>query len=247
MPGETLGHYRIEEQIGAGGMGVVYRATDLNLNRQVAIKMLHGECAASAERRSRFEREARLLASLDHRNIAAIHGLEFQGDACFLVLELVPGDTLDTRLAKRPPGVEETLQIAVQIAAGLEAAHDKGVVHRDLKPSNVKLTPEGVVKVLDFGLAKAFQISVSDAEMMSPKSASSLARWMPTRRGSSHVPPRSTVRPRLAKISEKRASFDATMRSQPSARLRPAPAATPLTLAMVGLGQSWSASGSWLM
>ena len=158
MVGQTLGHYRIDEQIGAGGMGVVYRATDLNLKRQVAVKMLPEDCAKDPDRRARFEREARLLASLDHRNIGAIHGLELSEGKCFLVLELVPGETLNTRLTTDPPGVEEALRICRQIAEALEAAHDKGIIHRDLKPANVKVTPDGVVKVLDFGLAKALQM-----------------------------------------------------------------------------------------
>ena len=150
MIGETLGHYKLEEQIGAGGMGVVYRATDTKLGRQVAIKVLPEKFARDAERLARFKREARLLAALNHPHIAAIHGLEESGGTHYLVLELVPGKTLEG-----PLPLEEALGVARQIAEALEAAHEKGIIHRDLKPGNIKTTPEGKVKVLDFGLAKA--------------------------------------------------------------------------------------------
>ncbi|MBI3693864.1 MAG: serine/threonine protein kinase, partial [Acidobacteria bacterium] len=152
MIGQTLGHYQIEAQLGAGGMGVVYRATDGKLGRQVAIKVLPENFARDPERLARFEREARLLAALNHPNIAAIHGLEEADGVHYLVLELVPGKTMEG-----PLSLEETLNVARQIAEALEAAHDKGIVHRDLKPANIKITPEGKVKVLDFGLAKAMQ------------------------------------------------------------------------------------------
>ena len=162
--GHTLGRYRIEEQIGAGGMGVVYRAVDTSLSRSVAIKVLPEHCARHADRRSRFEREARLLAALNHKNVAAIHGLETDGDLCFLALEFVPGQTLDERLARDAPDSSEALRIARQIAEALEAAHERGIVHRDLKPANVKITPRGEVKVLDFGLAKALDLLAADPD-----------------------------------------------------------------------------------
>jgi serine/threonine-protein kinase len=152
MIDQTLGHYRIQDQLGAGGMGVVYCATDSKLGRQVAIKVLPEKFAKDPERLARFEREARLLAALNHPNIAAIHGLEEAGGVHYLVLEFVPGETL-----KGPLPLDQSLPIARQIAEALEAAHDKGIVHRDLKPANIKITPEGKVKVLDFGLAKAVQ------------------------------------------------------------------------------------------
>jgi predicted Ser/Thr protein kinase len=157
MTGSSFGNYRLEEQIGKGGMGVVYRAVDAKLGRSVAIKVLPEECAKDPARRARFEREARLLAALEHRNIGRIYGFETAGDHCFLVLELIPGATLASRLAKDPPDISEALDICRQIAEALEAAHEKGIVHRDLKPANVKITPDGEVKVLDFGLAKALQ------------------------------------------------------------------------------------------
>ncbi len=156
MIGTSLSHYRITEKLGAGGMGEVYRAEDTNLSRQVAIKVLPDEFAHDAERLARFEREAKLLASLNHPNIASIYGLEEHEGKRFLVLELVEGHTLAHRLLKGPLPVEEALEVCRQIAEGLEAAHEKGIIHRDLKPANVKVTPEGKVKILDFGLAKAF-------------------------------------------------------------------------------------------
>jgi serine/threonine protein kinase/WD40 repeat protein len=156
MIGTTLFHYRITEKLGAGGMGEVYRAEDANLDRQVAIKVLPDIFSGDPERLARFEREAKLLASLNHPNIAAIHGLEESGGKSFLVLELVEGETLAQRIAKGPLPVDETLEVCRQIAEGLEAAHEKGIIHRDLKPANIKITPEGKIKVLDFGLAKAF-------------------------------------------------------------------------------------------
>ena len=156
MIGKTLGHYQITSQLGKGGMGEVYRAKDQKLGRDVAIKVLPEEFAKDADRVARFQREAKLLASLNHPNIAAIHGLEESGGTNFLVLELVEGDTLADRIKAGPIPVEESLKLALQIAEALEAAHEKGVIHRDLKPANIKVTPDGKVKVLDFGLAKAF-------------------------------------------------------------------------------------------
>jgi eukaryotic-like serine/threonine-protein kinase len=156
MIGKTLGHYQISGQLGKGGMGEVYRATDSKLGRDVAIKVLPEEFAKDADRVARFQREAKLLALLNHPNIAAIYGLEESSGTNFLVLELVEGDTLAERIPSGPIPVEESLKLALQIAEALEAAHEKGVIHRDLKPANIKVTPDGKVKVLDFGLAKAF-------------------------------------------------------------------------------------------
>ena len=156
MIGTSLSHYRITEKLGQGGMGEVYRAEDTKLSRQVAIKILPDEFFHDAEWLARFEREAKLLASLNHPNIAAIYGLEQADGKPFLVLELVEGQTLAERLHKGPLPIEEAIEVCRKIAEGLEAAHEKGVIHRDLKPANVKVTPEGKVKILDFGLAKAF-------------------------------------------------------------------------------------------
>ncbi len=156
MIGRTLSHYCIEEKIGAGGMGTVYRAKDTKLGREVAIKVLPEAFAENKERLARFKREARVLASLNHPHIAAIHELEESEGVHFLVLELVPGETLAERIARGPIPLEETIPLFQQIAEALEAAHDQGIIHRDLKPANLKVTPEGKAKVLDFGLAKAF-------------------------------------------------------------------------------------------
>ena len=155
--GTRLGSYEVLSQIGAGGMGEVYQAHDTKLGRDVAIKVLPEAFAHDAERLSRFQREAKMLAALNHPNIATIHGLEQSGGTSYLVMELVSGETLAERVKREGAvPVEESLAIAKQIAEALEAAHEKGIIHRDLKPANVKLTPEGKVKVLDFGLAKAF-------------------------------------------------------------------------------------------
>ena len=154
--GHKLAHYEIVEPIGKGGIGEVYRARDGKLGRDVAIKVLPDEFARDEERLARFKREAKVLASLNHPNIAAIYGLEQSGTTHYLVLELVPGETLAERIARGPIPWEEVLEIVTKIAEALEEAHEHGIVHRDLKPANIKLTPDGKVKVLDFGLAKAF-------------------------------------------------------------------------------------------
>jgi len=153
--GKSLGHYEILAPLGAGGMGEVYRAHDTILEREVAIKLLPEELAADPERLARLEREAKLLASLNHPHIAAIYSLEEADGVRFLVLELVEGDTLEERLNQGRQDVDTTLEMARQMAEALEAAHEKGIVHRDLKPANIKITAEGNVKVLDFGIAKA--------------------------------------------------------------------------------------------
>jgi serine/threonine-protein kinase len=155
MIGSTVSHYKVTSKLGEGGMGEVWRAEDTKLERDVALKMLPEAFAQDPERLARFEREARVLASLSHPNIAGIHGLEEVGGKRFLVMELVDGETLAERVQRGPMKVEEAARIAEQIAEAVEAAHEKGVVHRDLKPANVKITPDGKVKVLDFGLAKA--------------------------------------------------------------------------------------------
>ena len=151
---KAIGPYPIEREIGRGGMGIVYLGRDTRLDRRVAIKVLPDVFAADPERLARFEREARLLASLNHPNIAAIYGLEEANGRRFLVLEYVEGETLAERVARGPLPIDDAVDVGRQIAAALEAAHESGVIHRDLKPGNVKLTPGGDVKVLDFGLAK---------------------------------------------------------------------------------------------
>jgi serine/threonine-protein kinase len=156
-PGTRLGVYEVTAQIGEGGMGQVYRATDTKLKRQVAIKILPPSLAADHDRLARFQREAEVLASLNHPNIAAIHGLEESGGMTALVMELVEGDDLSQRIARGSIPLDDALPIAKQIAEALEAAHEQGIIHRDLKPANIKVRPDGTVKVLDFGLAKALE------------------------------------------------------------------------------------------
>jgi serine/threonine-protein kinase len=153
--GTRLGSYEITAQIGAGGMGEVYQAHDRKLNRDVAIKVLPEMVANDPERLARFHREAQVLASLNHPNIAHIHGYEESNGAHALVMELVEGPTLDGRIGQGPLPLTEAMAIARQIADALESAHDRGIVHRDLKPANIKIREDGTVKVLDFGLAKA--------------------------------------------------------------------------------------------
>jgi serine/threonine protein kinase len=155
-PGQQLSQYRIVEKIGAGGMGEVWKAVDTILDREVAIKVLPEGLARDSERLARFDREAKLLASLNHPSIATIHGLQEHEGIRFLAMEMVPGEDLAERLKRGPLSADEVLDVARQVAEALEAAHDQGVVHRDLKPANIRVTPEGKIKVLDFGLAKAF-------------------------------------------------------------------------------------------
>jgi eukaryotic-like serine/threonine-protein kinase len=162
--GTRVGPYEILAPLGAGGMGEVYRARDTRLSREVALKLLRSGLASDRDRLARFDREGRLLASLNHPNIGAIHGVEESAEGPCLVLELVPGETLAEKLAAGPLPLEEAVAICRQIARALEAAHENGVLHRDLKPSNIKVTPDGAVKVLDFGLAKTVGSDGSGAE-----------------------------------------------------------------------------------
>jgi serine/threonine-protein kinase len=166
--GNLLGSHEITGLLGKGGMGEVYRARDTKLKREVAIKILPDEFSRDPARVSRFQREAELLASLNHPNIGAIYDLQQANETRFLVLELVEGATLAERIQRGRIPIEEALQIAQQIAEAFEAAHEKGVVHRDLKPANVKITPDGKVKVLDFGLAKALEATPQQAASNSP-------------------------------------------------------------------------------
>ena len=162
--GTTLGVYEVLAAIGAGGMGEVYKARDTKLDRDVALKILPDAFVNDPERLARFQREAKVLASLNHPNIAAIYGLEESGESPALVLEYVEGPTLQDRIAKGPISLDEALPIARQIAEALEAAHEQGIIHRDLKPANVKVKADGTVKVLDFGLAKALGPDLSDLD-----------------------------------------------------------------------------------
>ena len=166
--GARLGHYAVTAKLGEGGMGEVWRATDTQLNRDVALKILPDAFATDPDRLARFQREAHVLASLNHPGIAAIYGIEEQDDTRALVLELVEGPTLADRISKGPIPLDEALPIAKQIAEALEAAHEAGVIHRDLKPANIKVKDDGTVKVLDFGLAKALDPNPTGDPSQSP-------------------------------------------------------------------------------
>src|SRR5688572_2625628 len=172
MIGSRLAHYEISSHLGTGGMGEVYQAADTKLGRSVAIKVLPEGFSHDAERVARFQREARVLASLNHPNVAAIYGVEEVNGRHFLVMELVPGDTLEERIRRGAVPLGEALIIAKQIAEALEEAHEAGIVHRDLKPANIKVTADDKVKVLDFGLAKTAQAESSNVSLsMSPTMA----------------------------------------------------------------------------
>ena len=181
-PGTRIGHYEVSALIGEGGMGQVWQATDTQLNRQVALKILPDAFAADPDRLARFKREAQILASLNHPNIAAIYGIEEAEGTRALVLELVEGPTLADRIRKGPIPLDEALPIAKQIAEALEAAHEAGVIHRDLKPANIKVRDDGTVKVLDFGLAKAMAPGVDETGDTSLSSSPTLT-LAATRRG----------------------------------------------------------------
>ena len=176
MIGQTLAHFRVVDKLGEGGMGEVYRAEDSKLGREVALKLLPPAFADDDERMARFAREAQVLASLNHPNIATLYGLESVepgSDAgtgtVFLAMELVEGEDLSERIKRGAVPVEEAVAISLQIAEALEAAHEQGIVHRDLKPANIKVRPDGAVKVLDFGLAKAWEDERGDSSLsMSP-------------------------------------------------------------------------------
>jgi eukaryotic-like serine/threonine-protein kinase len=165
MIGSKLSHYEITGHLGSGGMGDVYQATDTKLGRSVAIKFLSEGFSHDDDRLARFEREARVLATLNNPHIAGIYGLEESGESKFLVMELVNGETLAERIKRGPIPIDESLRIAKDICQALEAAHEKGIIHRDLKPANVKITPDGTVKVLDFGLAKTYEAETSKANV----------------------------------------------------------------------------------
>ena len=163
--GTKLGPYEILAPLGAGGMGEVYRARDAKLSRDVALKIISPEFAHDEQRMARFQREAQVLASLNHTHIASIYGFEESGNIRALVMELVEGPTLAERIKQGPIPLEEALPIAKQIAEALESAHERGIIHRDLKPANIKLTHDGKVKVLDFGLAKALMDGSSSQDI----------------------------------------------------------------------------------
>jgi serine/threonine protein kinase len=164
-PGSQLGPYQIVGPLGVGGMGEVYRATDSRLRREVAIKVVPDGTASDPQRMARFAHEAQFLAALNHPNIASIYGFEESSNKHALIMELVEGPTLADRITQGPTPLEDALPITRQITEALEYAHDRGIVHRDLKPANIKIKPDGTVKVLDFGLAKALSDDSSNADI----------------------------------------------------------------------------------
>src|SRR5271154_973392 len=175
LTGTRLGPYEILAPIGAGGMGEVYRARDAKLARDVALKVLPEAFARDAERMARFQREAKVLASLNHPNIASIYGLEDSGATHALVMELVEGPTLADRIRSGPIPIDEVLRIARQMCEALEYAHERGIVHRDLKPANVKVTLDDAVKVLDFGLAKAVEGDAASVDVLTSPTITRMA------------------------------------------------------------------------
>ncbi len=165
MIDSVLGQYKITAKLGQGGMGEVWRAEDTTLGRQVALKLLPDDFADDPDRHARFEREAKVLASLNHANIATLHALEHLDGKHVLVMEVVEGEGLDDVIARGPISADETVVMGLQIAEALEAAHEAGIVHRDLKPANIRVRPDGTVKVLDFGLAKAWESEGGDSSL----------------------------------------------------------------------------------
>ena len=187
-PGTRLGPYETTSPLGVGGMGEVYRARDTNLKRVTAIKVLPQSVAADPDRLARFQREAEVLAALNHPNIAAVYGLERSGASIAMAMELVEGPTLADRIMQGAVPVDETLAMARQITEGLEAAHEQGIIHRDLKPANIKQRPDGTVKILDFGLAKAMEPATavpSGGSLSPPSPVRRSHRW-----GCCSAPPR---------------------------------------------------------
>src|SRR5882757_457883 len=172
--GTKLGMYEIRGPLGAGGMGEVYQASDSKLGRDVAIKVLPTAFVNNPDRLSRFQREARILAALNHPNIATIYGLEQDGGIQFLVMELIVGQTLAARLSEGPLAVKEVLNIGIQVADALDAAHSQGIIHRDIKPANIAVTKRGQAKIMDFGLAKLVHFLDEDEEVST--SASTVSR-----------------------------------------------------------------------
>ncbi len=179
LVGQTLGHYRIAEKIGAGGMGEVYRAHDEHLNREVAIKVLPSGTLSDESSRKRFRNEALTLSRLNHPNIATVHDFDTQAGVDFLVMEYVPGTTLSEKLAAGPLPEKEAARLCVQLAEGLTAAHERAVIHRDLKPGNLRLTADGRLKILDFGLARLVQPVSGDAETEALTQTRAIAGTLP--------------------------------------------------------------------
>ena len=179
LVGLPLGHYRVVERIGAGGMGQVYRAQDQHLGRDVAIKVLPPGTLSDETARKRFRNEALTLSRLNHPNIATIHDFDTQAGVDFLVMEYVPGTTLSEKLAAGPLPEKEVARLGAQLAEGLTAAHEQAVIHRDLKPGNLRLTTDGRLKILDFGLARLVEPSSDEAKTVSATETRALAGTVP--------------------------------------------------------------------
>ncbi|MCK4549014.1 MAG: serine/threonine protein kinase, partial [Candidatus Krumholzibacteria bacterium] len=190
MIGETVYHYRILDKIGEGGMGVVYRAEDINLRRTVALKFLSSSSVMHGSTRERIMKEARAAASLDHQNICAIHEVEELDEKLFIVMAYCEGRTLGTLIRDEKPGLEKSLSILIQIADGLCAAHEAGIIHRDIKPANVIVSDKGKVKIMDFGLAK---LSSAETKSMTMAGAGTLAYMSPEQVRGDHIDPRSDI------------------------------------------------------
>ncbi|MFB3133691.1 MAG: serine/threonine-protein kinase, partial [Rhodothermales bacterium] len=164
MIGETISHYQITDQLGQGGMGIVYKATDTRLQRTVALKFLPAHSLQTDDDKQRFEREAKAAAALNHPNIATVYEIDEAGGRTFIAMEFIGGETLASTIKQGPLKLSEAVEVALQVAAGLQAAHEKGIVHRDIKASNVMFTEKGQVKIMDFGLAKTAAASVLTKE-----------------------------------------------------------------------------------
>ena len=228
--GTRLGPYEITAQIGVGGMGEVYRATDTNLKRTVAIKVLPEAVASDGERLARFQREAEVLARLNHPNIASIYGLEKRDGTAALVMELVEGSTLADRIAQGPIPLDEALPIAKQIADALDAAHEQGIVHRDLKPANIKVTADGAVKVLDFGLAKVIEPGIVGVRQASPEQDPRPSPLRPPRARASFSALRPTCRRNRPKVGESTSAPTSGRSGACSTRCSLAAAHLPVTM-----------------
>ena len=214
--GSRLGHYDVTALIGEGGMGQVYRATDTKLNREVALKVLPDAFASDPDRLARFQREAQVLASLNHPNIAQIHGLEEADGVRALVLELVEGPTLADRIKQGPIPLDEALPIAKQIAEALEAAHEQGVIHRDLKPANVKVKDDGTVKVLDFGLAKALdpEVPVGADALQSPTLTAAATRTGIVMGTATYMSPEQTTGKKVDRLGRRSGAWSSEARAR---------------------------------
>ena len=229
-PGTRIGPYSVSGAIGAGGMGEVYRARDTRLERDVALKVLPQNVADDAERLQRLQREARTLAALNHTNIAHVYGLENADGVTAFAMELVDGPTLEDRIAAGPIPIDEAVRIARQIADALETAHEQGIVHRDLKPANVKVRPDGTVKVLDFGLARAAEQAPNSSASLMPTITSPAMTGMGVILGTASA---GAIGPR-AMWADRSSPGTSSMTSAHARPAWPCASSNPYTAAMLG-------------